>query len=105
MATEPVLTVVLLIVSDPFPVFVSVTVWVGLVVPTTWTAKLRLVGESITAGCVPTPVRERLCGLEVALSVTFNEPASVPLTVGLKVSESEQEAPGARVLGQLMDCE
>ena len=32
------------------PVLLSVTCWAGLVVPTNWVVKLRLVEESVTAG-------------------------------------------------------
>ena len=41
--------------------------------PTTWLAKVRLVGERLTAGAVPVPVRLTLCGLPVALSVRVTD--------------------------------
>jgi hypothetical protein len=41
---------ILLIVRVAVPVFFKVTVWAALVVPTVWLAKVRLVGDKLTAG-------------------------------------------------------
>ena len=50
--------------------------------------KLRLVGEKLTAGAViPVPVKETVCGLPLALSVTEMAPVREPATVGVKVTE------------------
>jgi hypothetical protein len=50
-------------------VLVSVTFLALLVVKTTWVEKMRLVGESVTAGKTPTPLSGSDCGLPGALSV------------------------------------
>ncbi len=39
------------------PLFDSVTVWAGVVLPSDWLPKARLPGDRPTAGAVPTPVR------------------------------------------------
>src|SRR5215475_8586688 len=55
--------------------------------------------------CVPVPVRWMVCGT-IALpgesSRMVTVPVSVPSAVGLNVTKSEQNAPGARVSGQLL---
>ena len=43
-------TVILVIVSGALPVFVKVTRWAALLVPTFWVLKLRLVGDRVAAG-------------------------------------------------------
>ena len=63
--------------------------------PTAWLAKVRLVGERLTAGAVPVPVRLTLCGLPVALSVTVRAALRVPLAAGVKVTLIVQLAPAA----------
>jgi hypothetical protein len=52
---EPV-TLMWLIFRTPAPVFVSLTCCAGLVVKTTWSGNVRLGGEKVTPGDVPTPV-------------------------------------------------
>jgi len=42
--------------SAALPVFVSVTVWAALVVPTFWLLKVRLVGAKETPAVPPAPV-------------------------------------------------
>lgn len=63
-------TVMLVIVSEPVPVLVSVTVDAALVVLITWLAKVRVVGARLTAGVAVTPLPPSAtdCGLPVALS-------------------------------------
>ena len=46
-------------VRMPRPVFVRVTFWAGLVVRIVWSGKVKLVGENVTAGDTPVPVRDR----------------------------------------------
>ena len=58
-------------------------------------ANRRLVGESFTT--VPVPLRETLCGLPGALSVTDNVPVRVPPCVGLNATLIVQLAPAARL--------
>src|SRR5439155_59393 len=66
IATESPLIVMLLIVSVAFPVLVSVTDCVALVVPTAWLAKVNEAGERLATGPVdvepPVPVRVAVCG-------------------------------------------
>jgi len=78
---------------------VSVTVTGKLVRPTASFPKLTAFGVSVT-GNKPTPVKEVVCGLPAALSVTFNVPVRVPGIVGVKVTLIVQLAPAARVAGE-----
>ena len=94
-------TAMLLMVRVPVPVFVSVTVWALLVVKTTWVEKVRLVGESVTAGCVPAPVRATVCGLLAELSVVVSVAVRVPDSVGVNVTLVAQLAPAATELPQV----
>ena len=70
--------------------------------PTTWLAKVRLVGERLTAGAVPVPVRLTLWGLPVALSVRVTAAVRVPLAVGVKVTLIVQLAPAATLEPQVL---
>src|SRR5579863_7799572 len=82
-------TPMLVIFNTALPVFVSVTVWAGLVVPTCWPTNVRLGVDRLTTGAgggVPVPVRETACGLPAALSVTVTEAAREPVAVGVKVT-------------------
>jgi hypothetical protein len=88
------------IVKVVVPTLVSVTIWPGLVVPTSTGAKYRLVGESLAV--VPTPARLTFCGLPAALSVTLSIAAREPNAVGLKLILMLQLAPGANELAQLL---
>ena len=65
-------------------VFVKVTVWGGLVVPTNWVAKVSFDGDSATT--VPTPVSGTTCGLLEALSTKVTLPVNVPIVDGVKVT-------------------
>ena len=79
-------TEILLMSKIPRPVLVSLTGCAGLLVNTTWSGKVRLVGESVTAGDTPTPVNGSACGLLGALSVTLTVPVRVPVAEGLNVT-------------------
>lgn len=57
------LIAMLVIVRVSVPLLVSITVWAGLVVPITWSPKVRLVGVSVTAGAVPVPLSAIVWGL------------------------------------------
>jgi hypothetical protein len=59
----------------------------------------RLVGESTTS--VPDPLRETVCGLPCALSVTDSVPVRFPICVALKVTSTSQLAPAANELPQV----
>lgn len=79
--------------------FVKVTVFGLLLWPTFTLPKLRLVGESRTT--VPVPLREAVCGLFGALSVTVRVPDCAPALLGLNATSRLQFACGATVDGQL----
>jgi hypothetical protein len=75
-------------VSVPPPLFVTVTAWAALVVPTSWPEKVKPpVGVKLAVGAAA-PVPERLtdCGLFRALSLTIRLPVRVPVPVGVKVT-------------------
>src|SRR5205823_9928513 len=73
-------------VSASAPLFVSVTVWGGLVTPTLWPGKSRLAVGSVATGACPVPLSETACGLPAALSAIVSEPTRVPPPVGVKVT-------------------
>jgi hypothetical protein len=50
------------------------------------------------------PLRETVCGLAAALSVTESEPLRLPEVPGVKVTVIVQFAPDARVEPQLLVC-
>ena len=95
------MTPIELIVSGAVPVLVSVTFWGALVVPTCCWPKPRLVGASVTAGAVATPVplSATVCGVPGALSAMLTEAVRDPAAVGVKVAEMVQLFPGASVAG------
>ena len=80
----------------------NVTVWAGLVVPTSWLANMRLAGDSPTA--VPLPLRATVCGLPLASSVTDRVPVRVPAAVGLKLTLILQLVPAFKLPPQLLLC-
>jgi hypothetical protein len=97
---EPV-TAILLTIRTPRPVLVSFTVLALLVVNTTWSGKVRLVGVNVTAACVPTPVREVFCGLLAASSAMVTAAFLVPVAFGLKVTLMLQLPPAGMDVPQL----
>ena len=82
----------------------NVTLWAGLVVPTSWPANVRLVGDSAAAAAIPLPLRAAVCGLPLALSVTDRVPVRVPVAVGVKLTLILQLAPAFRLAPQLLLC-
>ena len=99
-------SVIELIASPAVPLF-TVTDWVGLVVPTFWPLKARLVGVKVTAGCVPVPLRPTVCGLPDASSAIETLAVREPVAEGVKETWIEHDPPAASVLGafgQLLDC-
>ncbi len=94
----------LLIVSVAVPLLVSVTPCAALVLPTCWLLKLRLVGERVTAGAIPVPLRLTLCGLPAALSVIETVPVRVPVAVGVNVTLIVQLAAAATDAPQVFVC-
>jgi len=66
-------------------------------------AKVRLVGERLTAGTpTPVPVRATVCAVVEALSAMLSEAEAVPTAVGWKVSENAQEALAASDVPQVL---
>jgi hypothetical protein len=59
------------------------------------------VGESVTPGAVAVPVRETVCGLPAALSVTLTAAVRVPVAVGLNVTLVVQLLPAAKLAPQV----
>ena len=94
LAFVPVIAM-LEMVSGPVPELVSVTLCAELVVVMSWPVKVRLVGESVTAGATPVPLSGMLWGLPDALSVTEREAWRAPVAVGLNVMLIVQLAPAA----------
>jgi hypothetical protein len=105
----------LVIVKAPLPALLRAMVRGALVMLTGWLAKVRLVGERLTAGEVgvagvegldaePMPVPDRLIvwGLPAALSVRLMEADRLPLAVGLKVTLITQLRSAATELPQVL---
>jgi hypothetical protein len=86
-----------LTVKLAFPELVKVTAFVALLLPTNTPLKLRLVGDSVTAGAVPVPLKATLCGLPAALSVTFTVDVRLPVWVGVNTTLIVQLALAASV--------
>lgn len=95
------MTPMLLIVSAALPEFVSVTLCAALVVPVICDAKVRLEGERVTAGAVPVPDSDTLCGLPAASSVTVTLPVRLPPLDGVNVTEIVQLPLTASVAGEI----
>ena len=68
------LATMLPIVSEAVPELVSVKDCAALVVFKAWLTNVRLAGDKFTPGAVPVPVRAKVCGLPVALSVMVMVP-------------------------------
>ena len=76
------------------PMLLRVTTWAELVVPATWSLKVKPVGLRVT----PVPV----CGLPEALSVMESEAVREPIALGLNVMLKVQLSPTARVAPQVV---
>ena len=59
-------------------------------------------GERLTTGAVPVPVRLTVCVAGLALSVMVKEPLLEPLAVGVKVTLKVQLALAARLEPQVL---
>jgi hypothetical protein len=97
-------TAMLEMASDAVPELVSVTVFALLVDPFSCEPKLRLEGESDTAGAgvVPVPPRVTVCGLLAALSVIWTLAERLPAAVGENVTEMLHVPFTAREAGQVL---
>ena len=73
-----------------------------LLVPTTCAGKLKEVGQRLTAGAVPVPVRLTVWVAGLALSAMVTAPVLVPVAVGLKVTLREQPALVPRLEPQVL---
>jgi hypothetical protein len=90
-------------VNAAAPVFFTVIVWALVPEPTWVPAKLKLAGLSERAGKpVAVPLRETECGDPGALSVKTTVALRAPAAVGLKVAETVQLAPAARLAPQVV---
>lgn len=67
--------------------------------------KVKLLGDRVTEGDVPVPLRATVCGLPVALSVTETVPLVVPVMVGAKLTLMVHELPAATLVPQLFVSE
>jgi hypothetical protein len=90
----------LLMVNGAAPL-ASVTGCEALLVPITWSAKVRSVFESETVK-VPTPLSEMACGLPGALSLIERLAVRSLTPVGLNVTLIVQLAAGATGLPQVL---
>src|SRR4051795_4891772 len=89
------------------PVFVSVIVLGGLVVPTCWSPKSTDAGESVATaagGCVPVPESAAVCGAPGAVSSNTSVAVRAFAWVGVNVTQTVQLSPGDRIAKQLHDC-
>src|SRR5204863_3127826 len=84
----------------PVPVFVSCTLLVPPFLPTLRFPKESDVGDRLTAGAVPVPVRLTVCGLPAALSVTLTAALLAPVVVGVNVTLTVQLPLGATAEAQ-----
>lgn len=77
--------------------FVKVTVFAALVVPSAWLANVKEDGVAVAASTA-VPFNATV-GLLLALSLTVSVPLRDPTAVGVKKTEIVQVAPAANVLG------
>ena len=85
------------------PVFVRVVIVGALGVETNWLEKVRLDGETDTAGGAvprPLPVSAMVCGLAVALSVKSRDAVRSPFAVGEKVMATVHLVAEAKLVPQ-----
>lgn len=95
------LAVILEIKTSELPLLAKVTFLAAPVEPTVRLPNDRPVGDTVTH--VPVPLRLAVWGLLSALLLTVSVPASVPVVVGLKVTEIVQLARGPRELPQVVE--
>ena len=70
--------------------------------PTVWLLKVRLVGERLTPGAVPVPLRLTLCGLLPVLSVMLSKAVRLPVVEGVNNTAIVQCLPAARELAHVL---
>ena len=81
---------------------VTVMFWLVLLTFSTWLPKARLPGLKDMAEVAPTPLREAVCGLLPASSVTVKVPVRVPLVEGVKNTLMVQLTPGGTGCWQVL---
>jgi H2-forming N5,N10-methylenetetrahydromethanopterin dehydrogenase-like enzyme len=69
---------------------------------TAWAGKVSEVGERLTIGAMPVPVRLTAWVAGLALSVMVTVPVLVPVVAGLKVTFKVQQAPAATLEPQVL---
>src|SRR3989442_7368206 len=88
----------------PLPLF-NATVWGALVVPTNWSAKIRIVLDREMPGAKPMPVRVITGTLPRASLLMATPPVLKPVAVGVKVALIVQPAvPAATLVPQVFVC-
>jgi hypothetical protein len=92
-----------LIFSGAVPLLVTVTVCAAEVdsAAAVKLSELALRVIAGVAGKAPVPVSEITCGEPAALSITSTAAAKLPLAAGVKVTDIEHDAAGARLAPQL----
>ena len=106
LALVPVIEIPLpLRLSAPVPVFLSVIFCAVAPVLIKVPENESEVGDKLTAGAVPVPLRVTFCGEPVALSAMRIVAVSVPAAAGVKVTVMAQLAPAPRLALQLFTCE
>jgi len=98
------LAVMLATLAAAVPVFDTVTGCDVLLLPSTCAKKVSVLVDTAMTGAVPVPVRETLCGLFEALSVTVSVPVREPLAVDVKVTLTVQLEFAATLAPQLLVC-
>ena len=93
-------------VTATFPVFVIVTGFDGLGLPTVTLPNTNELGEIVsTPASSVFPYKATLCGLPVALSLMITKAVRSALTVGAKTMVIVQLPPAGTELPQLLLCE
>lgn len=91
--------------SVPVPVFLSITFWAPLDVPTCWDANERDVPENEAPGTTPVPFKETDEGDPGKSPLIASVPDRLPVIVGVKTTFTAQLDPGESEVPQLFDCE
>jgi hypothetical protein len=86
-ALNPPLATMLAILNVEPELFVSVTDFGALLLPTACVPKARLVGDNAT-GISPVPDKPVICGLPAPESDTTSAPLIAPVAVGVKVTDN-----------------
>jgi hypothetical protein len=87
---------------DTSPVFLTVKLCAGLVLPIFCVANVRLDGVKVSVRVKPLPLSGTLCGLPVASSATLRLAVRVPFAVGLNAIDTAQLLPAVSVTGQVL---